>query len=387
MSHRFNKNRIPENYVDLPTSDNIYIDIKVANTGESRGLPMRFKQRKTEPFLDNPSNYYLSLVRWNVPAFSMPLHIMPIQNNQSDSNLSQYSITLETSTDIEQTFLFYTSRNAEPTPLNAIPTQKFTEYYWIFTYQHMVDMINQAILVAFDNVSGKPAGAIAPFLIYDEEAKIFSIIAQLSQYGVTINPTPIPPASPTTQPTYDADIKIWMNYKLFELFNGFPSNFPTEPIAPDGRDVQILVQDYKNNTWSGSAGGGDQVVQIKQNFKSISTWSPVKQILFETSLIPINKEYTSLSTNSFKKILTDFEPIQNSNDDIRTTYQYFPSGVYRLVDLIGTHKQYNIDLFVTWIDVFGNEYCPEVSAFQQFTAKLLFVKRNLYKTNNLLYEN
>lgn len=377
----FNKNKIPENFTSLPTSDNVYIDIKVANIGEDKKVPMRFTQMKSEAFLDNPSNYYLSLIRWSVPAFSLPLHIMPIQNNQPDINLSQYSITLETSSDIRQEFLFFTPRTDAKPPSTAIPTQRFSEYYWIESYQHMLDMVNQALALAFSKLTGKPIDSSIPFMIYDTAEKLFSIVAQLSQYGVSINPLPVPPANPSSQPSYDAGIKIWMNYKLYTLFNGMPSYFPQSAIQGDGRDNQLLIQDYHNNTFSATE------IRLKQDLKSIATWSPVKQILFETSLIPISKEYTSLTANSFKKILTDFEPSQDSNRDYRQSLQYFPQGVYRLIDCIGTHKQYNVDLFVTWTDVFGNEYCPDVPVFQMFTGKLLFIKKNLYKTNNLLYEN
>ena len=375
----YNKHRV-EDKKQEPSPDNLYVDIKVSNLGESRGIPMEFNQTKTEPLLDNPSDYYLSLVRWKVPAFDFPLLIFPIQNNQANPNLSQYSITFETATDTYQFFLFFTNRGSFPPPLNAIPEQKNTFYYFVYEYQHIVDIVNHAFQMCHDNVTGKPAGSTPPFMIYEPDKRLFSIIAQELQYGVDITPTPIPPADPTTQPTYDADIKIFFNFKLFELFNGLPvKTFPSSTVT-DGKDAQILVTNTGNNIFSATE------LQITQQFSGIAYWTPVKQVLFTTSLLPVKSEYTSISGNSYKKILTDFEPIADSQADIRETLQYFPQGVYRLIDMTGTTPLFKIDLKVSWIDVKGNEYNAFVPPFQQFTGKLLFQKRSLQKNYNPIYE-
>lgn len=371
--------------------DNVYIDIKVANNTESRGIIMEFEQTKAEPIIDNPSDYYLSVVRWKVPAFDFPLLIFPIQDNQANPNLSKYSVTLQTSTDEFQQFLYFTNRNSTRTPkvpLNAIPEQSNSAYYWIYEYQHMVDIINDAFTRAFANVTGKPIGSQAPILLFDPVSKLFSLVAQFVEYGCDILPTPSSPAQPTTQPTYDADIKIFFNFDLFTLFNGFPTkSFPAP--TTNGKDVQLLVYQTGDNFFPVQNSANPfptPLVEMLQNFPSIASWTPVKQLLFTTRLIPIQSEYTTTSNDSYKKILTDFEPNQDSNVDIRETLQYFPRGVYRLVDMTGTIPVYNIDLKVTWLDVKGNEYDAYVPIGSQFTAKLLFVKRSLYKENQIVYE-
>lgn len=357
-----------------PTSDNVYIDIKVNNDTDSRGVLAKYSQTRLEPLLSNPSNYYLALVRWKIPGFSLPLLIFPIQNGQGDPNLSEYSVTLETSTDIVQFYLHFVSYNVPQfPPTTANPTQEPSPYYFIFDYQQMLNILNDALLNAHNTLTGKPVGSVAPFLIYDPTTKLFSIIATQADYGVDLTPSPI-------VPTFDAPIKIYFNFKLFSLFNGFPSRITTEGSveSTQGRDVQILISDYNN------APLGDN--QVIQDFTSISYWSPVKQVVFITELIPANSENTAVSNDSFRKILTDFEPIPSSNQDVRTTYQYFPQGQYRLIDMIGTKPLYNIDLQVKWLDINGNEYYVTIPPFQQFTAKMLFVKRNLYKTDNLIFD-
>jgi len=372
---------------DTPPPDNTYLDIKVSNNGEQRFVAMSFKQTKSESYVENPSLYYLSVIRWKVPAFDFPLMLFPIQNDQSDPNLSQFSITLETSTDIFQYFLYFVPRTGapkpDPIPANAIPTQAQSNYYFVYEYQHVVDMVNHAFQMAHDNVTGKPVGSEAPFMLYSAEDSLFSIVAQESQYGVSVTPQPPPPATPTSEPTYDADIKIFFNYQLYEFFNGFNNKTFPESTATLGRDVQIIVQNLND---SNLYAPDNTKVVMTQDFTSTSFWSPVKQIIFNTSLLPIRNEYTSVSGNSYKKILTDFEPLNDASTDLRDTLQYFPQGKYRLTDLIGTNPLYNVDLFVTWLDVNGNEYPAYVPPYQQFSAKLLFEKRSLEKNYNRIYE-
>lgn len=395
----FDKNLITTSTTERPTDDHVYIDLKVGNNSDNRAILAKYDQTRTTQILDNPANYYLSLVRWKVPGFEFPLLIFPVEPNPLDPfdpNYSQYSVTFETSTDIFQYHLYYISYNdpevtIQP-PTNSPPYQQKTTYYFIYDYQQFLNILNHGLYMAYLNVTGKPVGALFPYMIFDPETRLFSLVAPIADYTVDITPIPAPPADPTTPPTFDADIKVYFNFKLFSLFNGLPARIIKENSAnsTQGRDVQIIIRNYGNNffpTQNSATPYPSDFYEIKQNFSSIAYWSPVKQIIFITELIPVNSEYTAISSDSFRKILTDFEPISETSTDIRTTFQYFPQGNYRLIDLIGTKPIYNIDLQVKWLDINGNEYFVTIAPFQEFTAKLLFVKRNLFKTDNLLYEN
>ncbi len=365
--------------------DNVYVDVKVSNDGSERFVLAKYSQQKSEAILDDPSQYYLALVRWRVPGSFFPLLIMPIQDNQPNHYLSQYSVTFETSTDVHQQYLYYYSQSPspDPVPTDAIPEQKVNSFYFVYDYQHVVSMVNHALNSAFLNVTGKPALAAIPFMVYHEDTGRFGIVANLVDYGVDIQPTPI--GNPTTDPTYSASIKIFFNEQLFNLFSGIPSKFFNNSTL--GRDAQILIQNYGENSFpiqNTMVPWPSGLVITEQNYNSTSNWSPVKQILFQTSTIPIQAEYTSVSHNSYKKILTDFEPNYASPLlDPRQTLQYYPQGPYRLIDLIGTNPLYNIDLFVTWIDTDGHEFYAAVPPHDQFTAKLLFVRRDVYKQAEL----
>ena len=386
QEERFKKHRIQNHLRSAPTSDNVYVDLKVENVSEMRTVKAQFTQTKTTQLLDNPSNYYLTLARWKVPAFELPVLIFPInKSSNAGPDESQYIITFETSTGLYSFPLYYVSYNVPNTGIPKLVgdgTAAPSKYWFVYSYQQMLNIINHALQMCFDNVVGKPVGATtAPYMIYDSATKLFSLIAEQPYFTCDITPQPSPPTFPNTPPTFDAPIKIFFNYKLYSLFNSIPSRTIPSNQATNHRDVQILVADYKNNTTP----SGELIIQ--QDFSSVTFWNPVKQILFLTKLIPINSEYTSVSSNSFQKILTDFEPTNSWTSDVQTTLQYFPQGQYRLTDLIGNQPLYNIDLTVKWLDIDGNEYFVEIPPFQQFSAKLLFLKRNLVKTDNLLYDH
>ncbi len=363
------------------TPDNVYIDIKVANNGDQSFVLARFKQTKSEPILEDPSQYYLALVRWRVPGSFFPLLIMPIQHNQPNPQLSVYSITLETPTDVVQQYLYYYSQspNAEPSPANAIPEQHINSYYFVYDYQHVVDMVNNALFAALNKLTGTPIAPPLPFMIYNTTTGRFGLVSSLLEYAVDIQPTPV--NDPTTDPTFIAPINIYFNEALYNLFTGIPAKFRNN--ATLGRDAQILNQYYGDNVWpieDTMTPYPSGLVICEQNYNSTSNWSPVKQILFQTSLIPIQAEYTAASDNSYRKILTDFEPdLSSPLLDPRQTLQYFPQGPYRLIDMIGTTPLYSVDLFVTWLDCMGNEFNAAIPPFDVFSAKLLFVRRDVYK--------
>lgn len=374
MPNRFDKNRLRTgNSTYKPTADHVYVDVKLGNTGSERGVPIVYNQQRLEPILDNPSNYYLSLIRWKIPAFALPILIFPIADPDASSYLSSYSITLVYNNIPYQEQLFYTNQNGS----SLEPPLTSEKFYFVYYEEHFMTMVNSALQRAFDSIPGVPVGATAPELIFEAESRLFSLIAQQANYEVDVEP--IPPS----QPTFNATIRIYFSYGLYQLFNGLPFRTVAEalPEASNGRDVQLIVQTFENNTLPGS------LLSMVQNFQSLSIWSPVKQLEFTTALLPISSEFTSASGDSFKKIMTNFEPLSDNKGGERDMYQYFPQGPYRLVDMVGTNPIYSIDLRVTWSDIEGNDYPVEITSLQQFSAKLLFVKRNLYKSDNILYEH
>ena len=80
--------------------DHIYLDLAVMNndtTGQDR-RPINFSETRTNPIIDNPSNYFMSVVRFEVdtPAITVPLFIpkLLIDGVNDERDKTTYSITI-----------------------------------------------------------------------------------------------------------------------------------------------------------------------------------------------------------------------------------------------------------------------------------------------------
>ncbi len=374
MLSNFKKNYSSRKIIDIHrdhNSDNVYVNIQVNNTDPNAFITASATVDRTEPIIDDPDKYYLSVVRFTIPGLNTPILIFPIQNNQPNINLSTYSITLDHAVSVSQQFLIYTQRNVFIPPTTAIPVQKISSYYFIFNYQHVADMINTAFEAAFAVITKPPTIGLdpprPPRIIFNSVTQLFSIIAQDDYYNID---------------TAVSLIRIYINGPLFTLLPGLADQNTLLSSPGFGRNLQILVKDYFNNRIQDSEGSGPSFpppyLEIRQQFKSLANWYSVKNIVFKSGLLPLQPEYTQ-SSNNFQPIFTDFEPLAQSGSDVRSRLQYFPQGPYRLVSLVGHNPIQTFDIRVSWTDIYGNEFPISIPYLQAMTIKLLFVHRDLYK--------
>ena len=74
----------------------VYFDINVANKRQTtqQSEPFSYNEIRSSPFLDGPSgSYKMSIIRFSVDTDS-PVFIPQIQSNQTDINLTEYTITM-----------------------------------------------------------------------------------------------------------------------------------------------------------------------------------------------------------------------------------------------------------------------------------------------------
>lgn len=348
--------------------DNVYFNIEIRNDTNKFGVPARYSAQRTIPIIDDASKYYCSIVRFNIPNHFVPLLIPSIQLNQANVNLTQYSVTLEYNGDIQQSYLIYTNQTGFSAPTGPIgDVQPVTLYYFIFDYQHFVDMINTALSNSFSSLSTTPMGSSTPFLTFNSVTNLFTIYAQSDYYNINL-------ATP---------IKIYLNGKLSNLINGFPSTntASSETFTNDGRDIQLLVQNYFNN-YIDSAGNNFPTPAgayyfLQQEFSTIFNWNPFKRVVIVSNTLPINSEYVKGSGSAQLKIITDFLPYVTH--EVRTIWQFVPEGQYRLCDMVTNQEITQIDLQIYWIDQYDNFYPLYIPWNQEATIKLGFFNKKLYK--------
>ena len=78
----------------------VYFDINVANKRQTtqQSEPFSYNEIRSSPFLDGPSGAYkMSIIRFSVDTDS-PVFIPQIQSNQTDINLTEYTLTMSSAT-------------------------------------------------------------------------------------------------------------------------------------------------------------------------------------------------------------------------------------------------------------------------------------------------
>ena len=330
----------------------IYFDIQVTNYVSSQTIPPRlsFVETRTNPFLIDPQDYTLSIIRFQLDTPSLPIFVPEIALNQLDSNRTIYSLTLEYDDFKIQQFIEYYSPDIsipQPPPPNPLPDNS-SGYYNIYSYQYFINMINKTFIRAFDKLveefgAENMPTTNPPFLSWDSVNNVAIINADKAGYANGENL-----------------INIYFNNSLFNLFSSFLAIYEGYNVSY-GMNKMISIE----NNLSGSNTiqlpiDSDPLtptytaIQMVQEYSTISLWSPISSIVFTSNTLPIvatqvgtpvlfydaNLNLGTSSANNFSQIITDM---------IATDCQYKPTLICepyypREVDLIGTGSLNTIDI-------------------------------------------
>lgn len=300
-------------------SDIVYYNASIITT-EQREVGVqdtaqlvKFNEARDAPIIHDASQYEASIVRFamNGPNKNLPLFIPVIQLNtpqyapfaaQTDPNLTVYYISIAYQREWEfttnagvagsqiftvaplSTPIIYRpeTQNTVAAPVPQAPAGGFTRqnlssrYYWVYTYKHWADLVNETMLRAmgrvytnFNAAWNDPVNNIdlavspfpyptfqsflndhdAPFIKYNEETKLFEIYGDTRAFNVSgqltgvpspapvsaqigVNtpipaftpPAPIVPPAPA-QPISPAYLRLFFNSNLFGLFSNFNNTF------------------------------------------------------------------------------------------------------------------------------------------------------------------
>lgn len=367
--------------------DHIYYNIIIPhdNTYGSSPTLAIFDEQRVEALIDNPEDWYLSIIRFTVPGSQIPIMIVPIQSGsgQTDPNLTTMSVTLTYSTFNYQQFLEYVPTNttiSTPAPPSSNPPsyrQTQSPYYYIYVYQEFVNLINTAFNQAFTTLKTANPGITpteAPYVIYDATTQLMSIIVPTNYVGV---------------------IDIWMNTPLQNYLTAIEKIFYGYD-QPNGKDYKLNLVNNQNNAYykqlpnSGPPAAANYY-EFKQEYNVLQYLNSFRNLVFTSTLMPINNEYlpslNALITPNqgsglvnFIPILTDFTPLLQYAGDARSILQYYAQGPYRLVNLKGNCALRKIDLQIYWSDTYNNLHPVYISTNQQASIKILFVRRTVYRT-------
>jgi hypothetical protein len=323
--------------------DVVYLDVVVSNinSGDSSNFNKVFaeyNESRTIPYLYDPNDYYGAVVQFTLDNTDTPLLEAQIVPDQSNANLTIYTVGLSYGASNIFVPITYVPQNAtavQPLPPSAFPNgiqDLNTGYYSIFSYNYFCQLVNAAYGSALSQLIALeptiPIGTTSPMIKFDPTTDLFTI---------TFDPL----FQQDNAPPY---LNAFMNNALYYLFYSFPvsrtifgSNTYFEFIVigttttNDGTNVFLTQERNSTNLW-------DQISSIcitSQTVPVVRSQTLAPALYYEGGII------RSANNSLTQPILLEFS-VQNSEYNRSITYN--PTAQYKTFCLNSDPPLYNFDI-------------------------------------------
>jgi hypothetical protein len=341
---------------DNPSSSNIsYYNAQIYNNNTSTDLECNYNARTSSYILKKASDWMLSIVRFSLPASSIPLFFF--RNNTYTVTLYQPSSGV--TSQVTLTYIDHESGSVRQP---------------VYSFQNMVDSVNLAFKTAFDNITTTTGGSFlgpttgsAPLLYYNAENGLFNLYVNTNDVGNV---------------SYDdADInrvEIYFNNLLFKFFQGFYVDDLGNQLT-DGKDRRFIINKNPVNT---SATG---MTIIKQEFENRLAFYELRSIVLKTSMPILDERTSPVATNQSTftgdlsvSIMADFLPYNPHPRDYRSRNIYVPSNFrYSHFTTSDSLKTINFEAF--WEGEDGNLNRIYIQPGEAASVKFMFIrKKDIY---------
>lgn len=315
-------------------SDNIrYQDIDLTND-TPYAIPAYVFNRQDTAILDDPAEWEVSIVKFQISTQSIPLFFPTIEDPLFPTRTNK-SVTLQYAGDYFRTFVNVTLDEAK----NGI-----------FFFQKYIDDINIAFQTSFTALKAiypASSGTIAPKIFLNPVTGLISLYVQDSYLDSNAN-----------------RIYIGVNQQLQQLLN-FPSTLVNQSPHINGYEYLISVGDAAislfpvprygfPNAITNAAGN---YLEVQQEFKNLDEWNGVQSIIFTSQMLPIAKEYypnkngtvqSSSIQDAVLPVLSDFTLNTDANEPTRHRALYLPTAEYRMASLVGHTAFTSIDITASY---------------------------------------
>jgi hypothetical protein len=360
LASKYSKDQPYHQYYDLDCINN-------ATNGTTAPVQLQFNDIRNSPYINCPENYFMSLVRFYVESSSLPIMLPAVEIGQSNPNKLIYSVSMRyvgVSSTIytQQTFLTYVPYDTLA-PVASAPTtyqDVSTTYYYIYSYQQWIKMINTALASCITALNASVVAAAngdvlpstnAPFMIMDPNSFTTNMNADISGFNESL-------ARP---------IELYFNTALWSLYNNYQWTGYGNSSSLNGRNYKMNI--YNNNGQNSMTISALYTVLVMfQEQPTVSLLNPVSSIVFTTGQLPVvpslsstpilfnsSTSNTSGGNNAnISPIISDFEVPFSALDTYKPNISYSASAEYRLIDLYGNSPLNAIQITVSWKDFFGN---------------------------------
>ena len=380
----------------------IYYDIQITNLQSATTPPptLYFNEIRNTPFIQCPQDYYFSIIRFTLDTPTLPVFIPEIatsiaQNPTQNINQTIYSFQFEYAGIYDPSGQYYILWS--PQDLSAYKPTGFetaggtggssnrsvqissTGYYNCYTYEWWVELINQQLIVAFnqykdyyvayqeihDELPVFPATAVPPQMAWDSSSGCARLVFTTDY--VSTNTTPI---------------NFYVNSNFYNLFSSF--NAVKLGYNDTGRNWKIqVVKQADFNTYELAT---ISYVDVIQEWSTTSAMSPISSLVFVSNTLPIVSNQLSSpllfnegnvlsnygNNSNFQQVITD---IVADDGLYKPNLVYNPTAQYRLVDMMGNYPLTSLDVSVFWKNKVGTLNPFYLGSGACATLKILFTKK------------
>jgi hypothetical protein len=307
------------------TPDNLYYNLEISGKlGED--TKAIFNVNRADTILENPSDYYLGIVDFRIPLFSIPLFSFK-------TGLYKFSLEFD-GLILEDTLIWV------PETANTSPVQNA-----VYSYQSMIQSMNESLKRLYDAMQlAKPINFLATEQLF----------ITLQNNLITIN------------------VEDW-----YYLNNAFL--YSNEPLYAYLRSIAVFfvndnlirfnyfdhMPNYIRNTKT--------YYKLTQQNVEIDNWNSLRRILFETNSIPVSPEVIGSQSNIQIIVLGDYVHIPNVNRPL--FYDFINKGPIRLYDLESNYPMRQVDVTVRWFSEDNQTDIIIIPYGETFYIKMAFIKK------------
>jgi len=262
------------------------ITVKNDNTVSQKAVPLVFNESREVPILVNPSEHFMSVMRFSLETTTLPVFI-PIPLSGSVIPVNGPIDTIYTITHIDQTGVV-TQRNilwvpedlTVPIPEGIVSQSMYNNpYFYCYSYQHFINLINQTLL-AIQQASGLSIDF--PQLYYDTKTNLISVVGRYDYWRTNSSGVSLGTAG-----------RIFFNSSLFNLVSSLSYFYVAGTLGNEvdyqitfftGTNVVLAPFPFVINTYINPIDSQTYIRNI-QEYPTVALWTPVKSIIFKTSLL------------------------------------------------------------------------------------------------------
>jgi len=365
----------------------IYYNISITNndtTGLTAAPRIDFNETRNQPFINNPSQYFMSVVRFSMDTSTLPIFACQPQLDPVTPGDLIYSITMTQGAFTYQQYInFQPQTNELPRPPYPLSFSDSISHYWeLYSYQWWNNLVNEAFTACTAGLNALVAGSItAPFMVWDPSG----YTAILNTDAAYFDQTPGVLAEP---------IYIYFNTPMWVLYSSYNAQYLGTSVT-NGKNYQLVIANQRGQNEYTETSTGITFIQSYQEYPTSPLWNPVQSIVFTTALLPIVPELTAApiafqgvpgnfvsygNNANLTNTLTDFEVPLTKGSEYKPVISYTPASEYRLTDLFGTNPCSAINVTIFWKDRYGVLTPVTLSAGSSCNIKIMFRRKDF---NNL----